>query len=1143
MKNKSISMGLFGLDFLPFKAGIQQFWSVKRLRRKQFVTVAFLIQSLSAFAQSGDQNYILTTTPRVANYNLSGAGQTIKDVMQTIQYFDGLGRPLQTVQVKGNPTATKDMIQPVIYDQFGRETAKYLPYTTTTGVPGSYRSDALTGAQQSFYHPGGIGNSGDPLTNGLVRIPTPYATTVFEPSPLNRSVEQGAPGNDWQPGAGHTIRMEYGSNTNADAAHMVRLYNADFVTMTGHEHERTLSSTGNYSPNELYLTVRKDENWVEGSGLAGQTYEYTDKDGRVVLKRIFKSNTETLSTYYVYDDLGNLSFVLSPGASPDAGNVDQTKQDIWCYQYRYDGRRRLIEKKLPGKGWEYIVYNKLDQVVFTQDANQGAKSPQQWSFTKYDALRRVVITGVHNDLSLTRKALQDNVDVQTGPLWETRDSSKISGYTVGTHPMIDMGSAVVTYLTINYYDDYAFPGSNAFGNPAPNTSKGQSPNVRSLPTGSKVNILGTATMLLTVSYYDDEGRVIKSKSQNHLSGTDLVDNTYSFTDELLTSTRTHVANGQTTTIAIKYDYDHIGRKTETHQWINNAANEVLLSKLDYNEVGQLKTKTLDNNQQIIDYTYNERGWLTRINDPNTSPTVSKLFGMELRYNHPLLGAQPNWNGNISEQRYRAEIGTDQNVKYTYDKLNRLTDGVSSAGFSETGITYDVMGNIKSLTRNGTTLGYTYYNNNQSNQLKFVSGVSNADSQYDSNGNKTIENSSYNGLTKNNTISYNLLNLPATISGTQNIRYTYTATGQKLTKAVNGVSTHYLGGIQYTGANMDFIQTEEGRAIPKTGGFNYEFTLTDHLGNNRVTFDQTNGKVGEEDFYPFGLNVHRQANAGNKYLYNKKELQDGLNEYDYGARFYDPVIGRWNSVDPLAEKYRRWSPYNYGVNNPLRYVDPDGMGVNDWVKISNGGTSYYTFDEKVNSDADAKATYGANASDVTQGGKDFKYPGSDGSSTTLHGNGKWDQTFQTSDNAGGITNSGIAAGIREMSPMLDMAYTVGVGTSMVEKGISKLFGSGAAEVEAAAQVQINRAAGNAFRDELANGLIAEGRQVATEVFKRTPFGARYIDIEVSQAGKVLGGIETKVGASRYTPLQRLKDIWLDLNTPGGYPVNLVRKPPL
>jgi len=139
---------------------------------------------------------------------------------------------------------------------------------------------------------------------------------------------------------------------------------------------------------------------------------------------------------------------------------------------------------------------------------------------------------------------------------------------------------------------------------------------------------------------------------------------------------------------------------------------------------------------------------------------------------------------------------------------------------------------------------------------------------------------------------------------------------------------YISGIQYDNGSISFIQTAEGRAILSGGSYNYEYNLNDHLGNTRLSFDSHTGTattVQQDDYYPFGLEINRSTTSPkNEYLYNKKELQEETGVYDYGARFYDPVIGRWTSVDPLAEKIAGITPYNFSFNNPLRYIDPDGL---------------------------------------------------------------------------------------------------------------------------------------------------------------------------------------------------------------------------
>ena len=167
-------------------------------------------------------------------------------------------------------------------------------------------------------------------------------------------------------------------------------------------------------------------------------------------------------------------------------------------------------------------------------------------------------------------------------------------------------------------------------------------------------------------------------------------------------------------------------------------------------------------------------------------------------------------------------------------------------------------------------------------------------------------------------------------------------------AANGSEnlTHYIGNIIYDAGKLSYILTDEGRMITVDEGadrrFVYEYDLKDHLGNNRVTFMGSNlgGAIDvaqTTNYYPFGLVMNqggntKPTNQKNKYLYNGKELQDdkmtaeALNLYDYGARFYDPQIGRWTTPDPLAEKYFNWSSYVYVINNPIKIIDPNGEDI-------------------------------------------------------------------------------------------------------------------------------------------------------------------------------------------------------------------------
>jgi hypothetical protein len=299
-------------DVSGLAAGVKYYYRVRAVKPSgvslnsgtQFVQTSGLDLGMN-YIRSIDVTVQGKTTPAQVE------SATLNERLVRYDFFDGLGRRVQSVLMQSS-TLQNDVVQPIVYDAVGRESKKYLPYaddatswykpdalkdptTTETVEPAIYRS----GKQYAFYQPGGV----------LANDQFPYAETIFEPSPLNRVIKQGAPGEAWQPNAvpalDRSIKKEYGSNQEDE----VILFNYDEVTAR-------ISFTENgalkyYDPNQLYANKTIDEH-------NNEVIEYTDKEGKTILKKVqYKEENGVKSyakTYYIYDDFGNLVTVLPPEA-------------------------------------------------------------------------------------------------------------------------------------------------------------------------------------------------------------------------------------------------------------------------------------------------------------------------------------------------------------------------------------------------------------------------------------------------------------------------------------------------------------------------------------------------------------------------------------------------------------------------------------------------------------------------------------------------------------------------------------------------------------------------------------------------------------------------------------------------------------
>ena len=990
-----------------------------------FFAVLFVAGKLcSQTVPSSTENYVFSTV-------YLSEDDTKK--VETIQYFDGLGRPKQILNVKASPD-NNDIVTIIEYDAQGRQDKDFLPMPQSGTTDGKIYSPATTPYSETV---------GSPLYGSVIPF---FSQKEIENSPLSRPQTSAAPG-AW--GANDKkVTFDYRFNQASE----VKKYYTDTTWPNGAS-ESELKVSSDYSANELYKNTVTDED-------LNQTIEFKNKQGQTVLVRKILSPTQNADTYYVYNEYQDLAYVLPPKFSDlnkaVTTSLASSTTDIneLCYQYRYDGKNRLVEKKLPGKGWEYMVYDNQDRLVMTQDGNMGVD--KKWLFTKYDQYGRVVYTGIYLSTQTSgspgRNSEQGTLNGK-GSNNVARTSS--SGFTAPGLPVYYDNDAAKNYpntfqtiLSVNYYDTYPIGTPTIPPSILDQPLLGQDAqtsiiSTKSLPLASYVKNLDNTAWTKSFIWYDTKGRPIGTHTINHLGGFTKTETELDFTGTPKKTFTYHSRKNATTpavTIEETYTYDLQNRLLKHEHKINNNAPEILAEN-EYNEIGQLEKKRVGNNIQEVKYSYNIRGWMTGINlDANGNFQTGKLFNYKVNYNDPLQGmalpnadfttpVTPQWNGNIAEVLWRNR--DDTNVKrygYVYDKLNRLLAGLYQSPLNLTSkehserLTYDLNGNVETLKRSAHFMGTAAdliddltYNNYVGNKFTSITDATQDDNgyeggggtvHYDLNGNMTDMPDK--GISA---IAYNFLNLPSQFDINEEgvtdiiIKTFYSADGTKLKKtnttSISGIAgttttvntTDYLDGFQYleniktpddgsTNGIIDELETgiamereafsKESKApiappggggtdnavlqfVPTAEGFydflenRYIYQYKDHLGNTRVTYakDNITGVIDildKNNYYPFGMN-HLDPNSGSfvgqssykNYKYNGKELQE-TGMYDYGARIYTPDIARWGVIDPLAETSRRWNPYTYAFNNPIRFIDPDGMEGEDTSSDSSEASS-------------------------------------------------------------------------------------------------------------------------------------------------------------------------------------------------------------
>ena len=829
----------------------------KNCMKRKYMFMALLCYALTTAAQDASHNYVRTR---------SMLDETGGKYLDKVEYFDGLGRPFQTV-LKKVTASSSNLVTLQEYDVAGRAANSWLPIVSSAEyvAPASFKSSA----------PGNYGNDS-----------RPYGQPVYEASPLNRTVKEYGPGAAWH--GGHSVNTDYLANSTANAQLNCINYS---VSSAG-----ALTSNGSYASGQLSVVKTTDED-------LNVSYTFTDKMGHVVLSRQMKGS-ETHDTYYVYDDKSNLCFVLQPMYQSSA-NLDQ-----YAFQYKYDGRNRCIWKKLPGAGYMEMVYDNADRLVFSQDGNQRALTSGNWTYYKYDGLNRLTEQG-----TCTNKVTTSGTNVLVQHFYDSYAFRSQAGFNNSNFPDDASGNgkgaltaSVATVLgssnkiyTAYYYD-----------------IKGR------VAKTVQSNLLGGYDVTATIYTFTDKPATVTHThtASGKPTRTEMYTYSYNHADRLLKVE--HTLGGTKITLA-DYAYDNLGR-LQSKSLHGSATNKLTYA---YNVRGWLTgisgTKFTQNlyyntgngtaryNGSISSMTWKAGNESTVRGYKFTYDGLDRLLNATYGETAGINANTDRFSENVTAYDKNGNIKTLQRYGQTAASGYGLIDN----------LTFTLAGNL--LNRVDDAAAASAYGGG----FEFKDGVKQANEYtYDSNGNLTkdlnkgISTITYNVLNLPNMVTFSDGSTIAYTYGADGTKLkTVHKTGSTTT------TTDYCGNVVYENGVQKLLLTEEGYVTLSDG--KYHYYLKDHQGNNRVVINQSGTVEEANHYYPFG-GVFASSGNVQPYKYNGKELdaKKGLNWYDYGARHYDAALGRFTTVDPSAENYYSTSPFTYCLNNPLNYIDPLGTDTVD-----------------------------------------------------------------------------------------------------------------------------------------------------------------------------------------------------------------------